>query len=43
MLSCINSQPFSIARSWPALYSAGVPVNSYKNGPLMRSTYFPQF
>jgi hypothetical protein len=31
-LSCIFSQPFSIARFKPAPYSAGEPLCSYKNG-----------
>ena len=37
-LSCITSQPFSIARLMPAPYSAGEALCSYRNGPLIRST-----
>ena len=36
-LSCSSSQPRSIARSKPALYSSGVPFSRNRNGPLINS------
>ena len=36
-LSCSTSQPRSIARSRPALYSSGVPFSRNRNGPLISS------
>jgi len=33
-LSCSSSQPLAIAQSRPALYSAGVPLSSNRNGPV---------
>ena len=36
-LSCSTNQPLAMARSSPALYSAGVPLSSKRNGPLIFS------
>jgi hypothetical protein len=34
-LSCIHSHPRSIASLRPALYSAGLPLSSWMDGPLI--------
>lgn len=38
-LSCIDNQPFAMARSIPAPYSAGDPRSSFKNGQLIFSMW----
>ena len=36
LLSCITSQPRSMASVMPAPYSAGLPLSRNKNGPLIK-------